>query len=284
MTWLSYVVAGGTKAWEELIEPDVSPQIQFSRGNATYTRYFKVPTADAETFKEECFPSAGVIPGAHPGFPQLFVDTLTYKPFDGAAFSEAASGVNEPDNWHVTVTYTPWQADPAPPGSYDPVSDPIEVLDLLTTSMQFSTEAMSLPGYSLKWQMTGNQIASENVSAYILVHTTQFGLMIPKARRIPWAAIRENRGKVNETAFWGAEPETVLYNGASVSARYFTDGTRVFDVEHSFTEKQIVWGSSKFGWNYIWDPDNKRFDRPLGISDGNTLYALSSTFGSLLTA
>lgn len=284
--WLSKVSDIGGADWQELTEPQQSPQMTLTRNGQTIVRYFRIPSADFDDFAADCFdtlPSGALTPRAHPLNSSMLIDTISATPL-APEYDEAESSalsVNVPVDWLATVTYSPWLSDPSPIAAPDPTNP----LDLYTANLQFGVEVMTIPGYSLKWESTGTAIKAEQVQAILKIPITNFDLLIPRSRVIPWGAIRASRGCVNKSVFWGGAPETILYNGASVSARFYSDGSKTFEISHSFTEKVIRWGTNTYGWNHVWDSSdvlNPGWDRPLDKTSDKPLYLLTDTFPNLL--
>lgn len=300
MTWDVKIVSDGTTGWEEVYHPNLGPQITFGRNGRTARRFFKVPNSDLEDFEQECL-TGGLIPKPHPVYSNLLIDTVELAPFN-EDFDETTSAslfVNTPNDWLATVSYSPWQSEPSATAPQPDTDNPV---DILTGDMSFTVEVMTLPGYSLKWDSDDSEIKPETAQAHIKIPMVTWNLIIPRVNRIPWTAIRKCMGCVNKFQFWGADPETVLYNGATIQATFYSDGSKVWNVSHSFTERRIRWGvgsgssatTTVYGWNHIWNPGMPagpggtpaaiapKWDKPIDSTSGLPMYELSAAFPTLL--
>lgn len=271
--FLTYLTAGGSKTWEELIEPVQSPVGEYTRENRSITRAFRVPIAQTNALIAECFPTLS-IPGQHPVVGGMYVNKVGFGPMPGELLTENGNH-SEPANYLVSVTYGPLEIGPF--GSQNPPTfDPTQPIDLIIGNISATTEAVSIPKYTLKWDSDDSQCketgTGDEMAAYIIVPRTQFTVMLPRQSSIPWAAHRANRGRVNGADFFGAEPETVLYVGMQVSYRFSSDGSRQFDIEHSFDEKLINYGTETYGWNHIWNAEAEEWDKPYRGTSGSKKY------------
>ncbi len=280
MGFLSKITATGAAEWEELVEPASSPTGVFSRENRTITRVFRVAAADTPDMIAECFPTRNTA-GAHPIFPYLFVNDVQFAPMPGYTASDD-SGQTIADYYQITINYTPIVRDDEnnPPPDESPQ-------DWLVGNVSFTTETMTLPEYGgLKWQSTNAEVKEPGVEPFIIVPITQYTLQVPQVSRIPWAAMRASRGRVNADYFFDSPPETLMYNGMNVSYRFSNDGGRQFDIEHSFSERSILWQVSAsqvdvYGWNHFYNERTKKFDRIIN-DNGGTLFPLTTSFSQLM--
>lgn len=281
----TYLTAGGSKTWEELIEPTPSPVGEYTRENRTITRAFRVPIAQTNALIAECFPTLS-IPGRHPVLTGMYVNRVGFGPMPGETLTEVGNH-SEPENYLISVTYGPLEIGMF--GSQNPPTiDPTQPIDLMIGNISCSMEAVSIPKYTMKWDSDDEQCketgTGDDMAAYINVPRTQFTVMLPRQSSIPWVAHRVNRGKVNKNQFFGAKPETVLYVGMQVSYRFSNDGSRQFDVEHSFDEKAINYGTNTYGWNHVWNTVTQAWDKPYrgSSSDKKFIYELSDKFNDLI--
>lgn len=254
--FLSKVTAAGTQAWEELSEPNKSNTGSYGRSNRSIMRAFRVAKGDTVTFFNECYTTTFPGVGAHPTLTNMYVSDVAIDHMPGAEYSET-SGVMEPDYYLLTVSYAPLETQ----GDDGSSSDPAAPQDALTGSIITSTEAMTLPGYGLQWDglSGGEEKIKEGITPYLIIPTTQFTVIKPRQSSIPWAAERANKGRVNANTFWGYPPETVLYMGMQMQFRYSTDGSRQYDITHTFSARQIVYKNKVYGWNHQYHEGKKDF-------------------------
>lgn len=238
-SFYSYVVAGGQKVWEELIEPTPSGKGQYTRTGRTFTRTFRVPQADSNDFLAECYPDTTIGVGEHPVLDGMYVNTIDIDHMPGETYSEVSSGVMEPGNYMLTVTYGPLETDGNTGGDADADSP----TDVLVGSVSHTMEAMSLPGYGLQWHglTAGEELVKDAISPYLMIPVTKFSISRPRLPFIPWGIINFCTGRVNKSVFWGYAAETVLYTGASVSYSFSSNGQRQYSLEHQFSARQIVY-------------------------------------------
>ncbi len=275
---LQKVRFGGDAIWEELTEPGPTGVIQFSRESRTVTRIFRVPLENISAFFTDCYQD-GVTPSRHPSsfFSFLYVDTVTLEPFDAANMLETDVGMLEPDFYKATVTYSPFDRDSG--GG----SSPEEVL---TGSVNFTLESMTLPGYALSFVDTPTVPISDELNFSLQIPITDRSILVTRQSSVNFSTIRSNIGCVNSADFDGAAAETLLYTGASVRWKFDSTGKRSFDTEHHFKEKRIQWGASVYGWNHHFDKKTGNWKKVVYYQPGGGSavypYKPVSTFGSLI--
>lgn len=272
------VVYGGAKQWAELFDAN-SPEFNRGRQSFRSQRKFILDYSDLNAFNAECFPDANGLPGRHPNLSDLWVDSWAASPMVGDDPIEYVDGLATPLKYTATVTYTPLDLQNEQTQDFE--SDPSEPIDLLVANMSFRTEAMTLPGESFKWE-SDSSAADEDINPVMMIQLVDFSLQRPRAARIPFTAIRNCVGKVNESRFFGADAETVLYMGAQIGYRFSSNGQRSYEIQHQFTEKRIdIGGGTIGGWNYFLRPDGT-WDKLLNKTNDETVYKTTDQFRFLL--
>lgn len=100
-------------------------------------------------------------------------------------------------------------------------------------------------------------------------------LQYPREVLIP-ATTLTHPGSVNGdavAAYWLGyifAPETLLYWGADIIHNVGTDGSRTYDIRHSFSYKANDNGEGPLGWNWHWRQDTQQYEEIRDV-DGNVL-------------
>jgi hypothetical protein len=262
-------VQGGIVPFDDLAGQ--SPTINFTRDSRSATRTGKVAWANIDALFIECYPTASGLPGVYPGVSYLFVDSVDVKPFNpGGDKSPTCTGnVIVPVEALVTINYSKL------PYEY-------ESSTFLSRRWSFSGEFMTLPASSVKWiGPPAVPVVNEEISAAKIIPTIEHSLSRQRATSIPWTAIKNCIGKVNESAidngtFDDVPAESLLCLGSQIDWTFSTDGTQIWNLEHRFQERLVKQGSSTYGWNHFWRPDTKAWEKLVDDS-GNTIYPTVST-------
>ena len=125
--------------------------------------------------------------------------------------------------------------------------------------MEIGMSEMVLPLSNWKWSDRPDIVLPNDISGVKQIPYTEHHLTWNQVIGPPWSAISQMQGKVNQTAFIGCEPGTLLFVGAAGNKLY-RKGDTVSDNPSSFTwqiryvfrEKSIKSGGSIFGWNHFY--------------------------------
>jgi hypothetical protein len=280
---LGLAVQGGSIAFYDIAGQ--SPTIRVGRAEQgremrSAQRVGHLAWTDIDALISECFPSAPSLPGQYPAVSHLYVDAIEIGPFvtDGEAAIVCSGNVAIYGHALAKIGYS---------------TLPYEAATLITRRWSIGGEFLTLPPNSLYWEVSGNVVEEEDISAAKQIPTIEHSILRHRATSIPWAAIKDNIGKVNNATlnnsyFTNVAAETLLYLGAEVNYSFNTDGTQIFTYEHRFRERQVkdeVDGESQatsLGWNHFLNPSTAKWDR-LTDEFGDPVHPLSGTFTALFS-
>lgn len=246
----------------------LSPKFEYNRDSRTATREGHIDWANIDALVAECLAGAPALPGAYPGVASLYVNSLHIEPLAEEQIPTCGNVIAY-NKAKVSITY----------GKLEYPSE-----NLVSRKWNYSAEFMTLPASSVKWE-NGDAVENEEVSAAKLIPMIEHSLTRHRCPSIPWAAIKECVGKVNEIAldddiFVSVAEQTLLYLGASIDWTLSTDGTEVWTLEHRFQERRVTVGASVYGWQHFWRPDQKQWQR-LKDDAGNFMYPETQDFPEL---
>lgn len=122
----------------------------------------------------------------------------------------------------------------------------------LTYSSDLGAEYESIPGRSFVWYDDGEPVPDDMYPG-ILVPTEEVRLAWHRVPSPPWDAMRDLRGKVNDSAFLNHAPGTVLFQGARTSREFQLQDPGMFRLDYHFRVREVqstASGSTKYGWNF----------------------------------
>jgi hypothetical protein len=130
--------------------------------------------------------------------------------------------------------------------------DPQNPIEMSSYSVQYGTEAIKVPGGSLKWAFIDANGNPETVPAgvksptsgseYWQVPTFKLNIVMHNCLYLDTSLVADKIGKVNDaTIFNVCEPETLLLNGVTTSRRSMSDGAVILDVTLGYSWRKIGW-------------------------------------------
>lgn len=269
-------VNGGSINFYDLDEGR-SPIITVDRKKRSIKREGEIAWSDIEALIAECFPS-----GLYPGSSYLYVETMEIRPKP----EPVPSGGNVPTftGAFVTINYAPDEQKQNQGEDGQP---------LITRRYGIGGEFMTLPSTSLVWASDNARVNQEFVNATKIIPLIEHSITWHQANSIPWTAIRNNLGRVNENAFAADNlyfpnvgAETLLFMGADINATFDTSGQLKYTLEYRFQEKSFQ-GTGFDGnlanvhWNYFYRSTNRPHWGRLIDQDGKSVYETSSTMTDL---
>lgn len=279
-----------------------SPRVRITDGKFSATRRFKIAWSDTIAFTGELlgyYSTDGggswtyTPPVAFPGVSQAIANDVDIAPFpeDGIstpASTSLATNTNQPPYAIVTATYTikDYAQNAAPRQNTPEYPDGT----FLTINQTVGGEFLTVPGRAFKWDGTDEQLPAD-VNPGIFVPSEQITLVwerVPE-RRIPFAEIRKQCGRVNENSFAGYSAGTVLFLGAQFNRQFQISGDVLTTVQYSFsvTARQPTDTSDEDpkGWNYSYKEKasaDEHWVKIVSVDDGATPYREDGDFDSLL--
>ena len=236
----------------------------------------------------------GLSPAGYPECPAVVVMQARLEPWppcpdDQGAFDDIASQLNSYSGKYVQVVV-----------DYDLLDAGSSRRDLprapngtfLTYRMDFGGEYVRLPGETMHWSSDASIPVPPDAAATIRVPVIEHHVTWHRVVSPPWAAIRSCTGALNDAAFLGASPETVLFDGAIADKRFIRLGALKqpefgWRITYVFREKAIHVGENTYGWNHrhrALPQDNPGWDtlvdgqgnRLYGTADFNTLFQFAA--------
>ena len=241
-----------------------SPKEQYDIEGFSAERVFLVPWEDREQFAATVLGTASqanpIPPLTYPGHDGTIAVRLKMEPLDPAAieFRSAQNWATDLPHYSgsylkSTVYYESINEDDrddlpeTPPGSW------------LTYRMEIGMGEVMLPLSDWKWSDRPDIVLPNDYSGVKQIPYTEHHLTWNQVIGPPWSAVSQMQGKINQTAFIGCVPGTLLFVGAAGNKLY-RKGDTVSDNPSSFTwqiryvfrEKSIKSGGSVFGWNHFY--------------------------------
>jgi hypothetical protein len=112
----------------------------------------------------------------------------------------------------------------------------------------FAGEMVSVPGEQFTYSDTGDGLV-EPVG--VIVGTVELGLSSECEPELPREAIRSCLGKVNSSAWYGAQAGHVLFLGAAARRVITAAGARAWQISYRFRERQISWNKRLRGGEWV---------------------------------
>ena len=249
----SVIVVGGVQFDEE----DGSPTFKVAMRNITYTQTGLIAWNDINAFVSYLIaPTAvygellGVFAGA--GFPDnanMRVVDIDIKPF-GTITGGSQNNVNIYNYARVVITYSNLlsQLNQGDPTSW------------LQHQWDIGGKWLAFNGTNCKWVSDGKSPGSQ-VTAGILIPTTEMSITWPRLVQPPFDAIRSLTGAVNAEDFpfaTGIAPaETMLFLGAKVTRDILSGGQLAWSFTYKFSQQIVVAAdqAAPGGWNHFFRND-----------------------------
>lgn len=270
---------GGSVVFDDIagdLKISAARDVQVGR-TALSTRQFErtglITYSDIDTLIAECFPAPPSLPGQLPNVSYLYCDSLTCVPFGDVPATCPTLAFPTYSVGRVTITYS---------------TLPYNTSDLIQRRYSIGAEFLSMPTSGLRWESepATSIIESEDVVAQKRISIIEHSMTFNRVASIPWSAIRNNIGKVNDGTYEGAADQTLLFSGAEISFTVAAEGTVTWTLDYRFQERIVTdeTGSTgydqTFGWNHVYRAETKAWERVLD-ADGNPLYPLSADFADL---
>ncbi|MCL2304784.1 MAG: hypothetical protein FWC43_05515 [Planctomycetaceae bacterium] len=237
-----------------------SPKELYDRNGFSAERVFLVPWEKRQEFTELVLASPEVL--TYPGQAQTAAVRLKMEPLEpdaielnsvqniatdlpgyGGSFLKSTvyyESVSDNDRDDLPVT---------PSGSW------------ITYRMEIGAteELLLLTGW--KWSDLPGQALPSDFSGVKRIPYTEHHVTWNQVVGPPWTAILQLQGKVNQVAFLGCEPGTLLFDGA-VAYKLYRKNDTINDTPSSFTwqiryvfrERSIKSGGQVYGWNHFYRP------------------------------
>jgi len=279
--------------YEEL---EGSPTITMDRKGGSAERKLRIAWSNIGAAILEVFPGAifGYPYNAQmPGFPWLRAQSMRIEPWDPKNPRPDSFGLGTNSypggGALLTINYAPNEFDDNQTSTDK--KNPENVV-FLEQSIAVSGEFLTWPNQGVRWE-TGTEgsafIAGNNDKRWVVNEDIKVGIVIPMldhtltwnyVKSPPWDAIRNCIGKVNQDAFNGCAPETLLFLGATASRSFSTIGFPWWKLGYKFAEKcmnaPLKPKDVPQGWNHFLRPNgaNTKFER-LVKANGDPVYALT---------
>ena len=239
-----------------------SPKELYDRNGFSAERVFLVPWEDRLQFIETIFGNAASERLIYPGQPQTVAVRMKMEPLDPDAIEwnsvqDIASDLPGYGGSFLksTVYYESISGDDrndlpeTPPGSW------------ITYRMEIGAveEILSLADW--EWADQPNTALPNDYNGVKRIPYTEHHLTWNQVAGPPWSAMSRLQGKVNQTAFLGCVPGTLLFDGA-VGHKLYRKGDTINDPPSSFTwqiryvfrERSIKSDGHVYGWNHFYRP------------------------------
>lgn len=246
----------GVKFWDKSIEE------KFSRETSYVRRTGWCKWTDRATLHFLLLGGAALLNGqivvqppcAHPQYPWMFVTGVGIDMEMGVTgLTQDSYGVVKTDYARMEIEYT----------TLDP-------LDMGEERVDYSARVITVPDNTFKW-VSDNKLLRSAESPGIEIPQATFQRTVNSQPKIPVATILSLLGKVNKTAFLGADPETLLFCGCCTSRRWTSQGQKAWDVTYS-----LKWNGPQ-SWNAFLRADGggvTKWDKIVDIA-GNPPYPLA---------
>jgi hypothetical protein len=265
-----------------------SPQERFRADGMTAQRRIVVAWEDRHAMVAQLLGEGYALGGApqtsYPGRPGLMamdvrLEAWPASPDCQAAFDDVAAQLNSYSGKFalLTIDYelpdvagTRGDLPPPQPGTY------------LTYRMELGGEYMTLSGQTMHWQSDGSLPVPPDAVPTLRAPIAEHHLTWHRVAAPPWTAIRHCAGTINQSAFVGAAPETMLFDGATAVKQFLGVNELQqpqfgWKITYVFREKTIKTGYGVFGWNHRYrcvPRDAPGWDR-LADVNGQCLYQTS---------
>ena len=237
-----------------------SPKEQYDRDGFSAERVFLVPWNERSQFIETIFNAAS--PGllTYPGQSQTVAVRLKMEPLEpdaielnsvqniatdlpgyGGSFLKATV-------YYESIAGTDRNDLPdTPPGSW------------LTYRMEIGAIEEILPLADWEWSDLPHLALPGDYNGVKRIPFTEHRVTWNQIVGPPWTAISQLQGTVNQTAFLGCEPQTLLFDGA-VAHKLYKKGDTISETPSSFAwqirfvfrERSIKSGGQIYGWNHFY--------------------------------
>jgi len=250
-------VVGGAVAFDEMPgSPKLSASVEIAatdqKSHLSLDRVGKIPWGSQSALLTELFPNPPSLPGQCPDTARCYAKSVQFEPLSGSEDVPVCSGsVATYEYAKVTIRYE---------------TLPYDTSTLISRRWGFSGEFYVEPGGSLYWESLsgGDNVKiqdNEEIKVQKLIPIIDHAITWHRVTTIPWVAIRENIGKVNELLidddYFDVPEETLLFVGAEITSTWTADGTQVSTIEYRFQEKQFYVdeesGPELKGWNHFYD-------------------------------
>lgn len=192
-----------------------------------------------------------------PGYPILLVNDIKIEPMVGDAIVYGTSPCYYYRGAKVTIGY---KSDS--PNSFQ-------------HKLKHAVDVITYPGSNLVWNRDAKP-AGTDIHGGVLSPHMEHDLSWRYVLTIPWAAIRNCLGKVNDREFLGVPAECLLFMGAETEIEYVAGLSLGYKMSYKMSEKNNGTIGSPKGWNHFLRPDANppAFER-LDIRGGNYIYQLA---------
>ncbi len=177
-------------------------------------------------------------PAIYPSVPQALVTEIQFEPFppdrpDGSGVTTLSSATNAYPFAVVTVTYrirfgeSRGDLPGVPNGTF------------LTFDADLGLESHHTPGRVWVWSAMTSDPVPGDINPGILIPAEEFTLTWHRVPRPPWDAIRDLRGKVNDSAFLNHLSGAVLFTGARTARDFQIIDTGLWRLAYQFRVKEV---------------------------------------------
>lgn len=259
-------VDGGAVIFDDLAG-EIGYQITLKEETATRTG--RVAWVDLDALVDECFPSPPSLPGLLPGSTYVYVKSVDIKVDHPEPGNELVPGdVPTYSTANVTINYGPLDLG----GNGDHADSD----DGISRKWGVSAEFLTVEKVDLAWD-NDDPVTTDGVT---------FGKIIPQishsidcqrvdAASVPYAAVRDLIGKVNDGTFEGAADETLLFTGAEISFKNVR-GEQIYSLGYKFDERIVKQGTDQVGWNYFFRPDTGTWQKIKTVNGNHRIYPKGS--------
>jgi hypothetical protein len=226
----------------------------------------------------------------YPDFPQARVVAIDLQPWmnedslpEGVIISPEINSLNYGDQpCLITVKYGPDYTKKSWPTDFSKPS-PIRFGTELRYQIKSTAEFMLVPTSGTRWEddssdtSGGNIPVPEDANSAILIPVRTIQLQWDFVDDPPIRRFEDLIGRVNEEELFGSEPETILFEGYSISETFRASpiNPHTNRVTIDLTQRRIDTGDGIVGWNHEYREYPEGWSKLL-LSDGQPRYKLAS--------
>ena len=269
----------GTLAGIAYTEIPGSNVLSYTPDGITGRRVFKVAWADRIAFCEELLGytrSVGHVPSRFyaqrwPDYERLYCQDASIEPI--GTIDETLDGQATYEEARITTEYRPWKTGTtnAEEDEYDDELE--EAMGSFTQGADFSSEFISVAASSFRY---ADDHAAIDTPTGILSTCIDHTLTSDQEPEVPFTAIRNCIGKLNDAVWFGSLIGHMLFVGASIRRTITAEGVGAWEISYRFRERiDATWNHvySQGAWRLIegTDPPN---DPPYGSASFRTLFGV----------
>jgi len=242
-----------------------SPTFEFSQKGSTSTLDILIHPSSLIAMLNNLFPpmvgTHQPLGLSHPDASYLYPETVSVSPFP----KDLTHGHGPPDaqapKLRCKIKYkTTERNDDDEPGT------------LVTHTIDVGGDFLTLPGHGLKWKGESQAVQEEDIQAGKIVPQMEHQLSWDDVSTVPYSAIRNCIGCVNNSSFFGAARETMLFCGANIERSVLTDGTASYKIDYKLSERVLRQGSTSVGWNHFYRPGTGNWEKLQTLNTNELIY------------